>query len=117
MGIRDRDRVDLDANIDHVKEDNRVRMEVIQKEQENLWKLQKQCGERCDHIDAAMTNITGQVRQNQEEIELIRTRPTNTASISTSENREGINFKNYRRNPMEFLARFKEPFNKHRITR
>ena len=36
------DRVDLGANIDHVKEDNRVRMEVIQKEQENLWKLQKQ---------------------------------------------------------------------------
>ena len=89
----ERDRVDLGAKINHVKEGNRVQMAVIQKEQENLEKVQKQCGERCDHIDAAVTNKTGQVHQNQEEIELIRTRPTHIASIPTIENREGkVNF-------------------------
>ena len=85
-----------------------------------------------DSIHAAMTNITGQVRQNQEkiellserdlssireEIEIIRNRPTNIASISTTENHEGINVKHYKRKPMEFLARIKEKFAKHRITR
>ena len=85
-------RVALNARIDRVKEDNRVLMEDIQKEQENLGKLQKQSGERCDSINATVTNLTGQVRQNQEEIEMMRARPNNIAHISMNENREGINF-------------------------
>ena len=48
-------------------------MEGIQKEQENLGNLQKQSGEKCDNINATVNNLTGQVRQNQEEIEMIRT--------------------------------------------
>ena len=68
-------------------------------------------------MDISINKINDQVRQNQEEIELVRTRPTNINSTHTTESREGINFKNYRKTPMEFIARIDEHFNKYRITR
>ena len=113
----EQNRVNLCSKIDQVKEDSCVQIETIQREQVNLEKVQKQCGERCDNIDISKNKINDQVRQNQEEIELVRTRPTNINSIPTTESREGINFKNDRKNPMEFVARIDEHFNKYRITR
>ena len=64
-----------------------------------------------------MTNITGQVRQSQEEMEAIRNRPTNFTNIPINENREWLNFRQYKRKPMEFLARVEEYMTKHRSNR
>ena len=65
----------INTRIDQVQENSRIQIEGIQKKQETLVNLQKQTGERCDHINTTVNNLTGQVCQNQEEIELIRTRP------------------------------------------
>ena len=56
-----------------------------------------------------MANITGQVRQSREEMEAIRNRPP------VNESREWLNFRQYKRKPMEFLARVEEYFAKHKI--
>ena len=72
---------------------------------EEVNKVRTQVTERCDGVEAAMTNITGQVRQSQEEIELIRNRPSGYHNFPMSENREWLNFRQYKRKPMEFLAR------------
>ncbi len=102
------------TNIEH----NRKKLEENRREtQEELGKVRNQVTERCDGIEVAMTNITGQVRQSQEEIELIRNRSTNITGIPVNENREWLNFRQYKRKPMEFLARIEEYFTKHRGNR
>ena len=83
--ITEQNRVNLCSKIDQVKEDSRVQIETIQREQVNLEKIQKQYGERCDNMDISINKINDQVRQNQEEIELVRTRPTNINSTHTTE--------------------------------
>ena len=61
----------------NIEENNWNKIEENQREtQEELGKVRSQFTEKCDGIEVAMTNITGQVRQNQEEIEFIRNRPT-----------------------------------------
>ena len=67
-----------------------------------------------------MNDVKGQVNNNKEkieeihqrelvnireELEMIRSRPFSISNIQTNDNREGINFKNYKKNPMEFLER------------
>ena len=44
----------------------------------------------------------------REEIEVIRNRPIQGQYLLPNDNRDTINFKNYRRNPIEFLARVEE---------
>ena len=44
----------------------------------------------------------------QEEINALKDRPLMSSHVSCSENREIVNFKNYKRNPIEFLERVEE---------
>ena len=44
----------------------------------------------------------------REELEIIRNRPMNYTPVPWGENREVINFKDYRRIPLEFLVRLEE---------
>ena len=67
-------------------------------------------------MQETMTNITGQVRQRREEMEAIRSRPTHFTGLPINESREWLNFRQYKRKPMEFLARIEEYFAKHKIT-
>ena len=50
----------------------------------------------------------------RQEIELIRNRPSGYHNFPMSENRERLNFRQYKRKPMEFLARIEEYLEKHR---
>ena len=109
---------EVNTKITNIEENNRNKWEENRREtQEELGNVWSQFTEKCDGIEVAMTNITGQVRQSQEEIELIRNRPTNITSIPTNESREWLNFRQYKRKPMEFLARIEEYFAKHRGNR
>ena len=47
-------KVMVNTRIDQVQENNRIQIEGIQKEQENLVNLQKQTGERCDKINTTV---------------------------------------------------------------
>ena len=79
--------------------------------------MQNQFTEKCDGIEAAVTSINGQVRQNQADIETFQSRPTSITSFPTTENQEWVNFRLYQRKPMEFIARIEEYFTKHRSNR
>ena len=103
---------------DRIEEHHKKKLEENRKEaQEELSKVHNQITERCDGMEVAMTNITGQVRQSQEEMEVIRNWQTNFMDIPINENREWLNFRQYKRKPMEFLARIEEYITKHRGNR
>ena len=53
----------------------------------------------------------------QEELDALREKPCSSTHIFTNENREVINFKSYRRNPIEFLKRVEELIERNRDTR
>ena len=53
----------------------------------------------------------------QEEINALKDRPIMTSHVLCSENRETINFKNYKRNPIEFIERVEENLARTRETR
>ena len=53
----------------------------------------------------------------QERLEALRDTPILSTHTCHSENREVINFQNYRRNPMEFLERMEEFIERNRETR
>ena len=53
----------------------------------------------------------------QEEINALKDRPIMSSHISCSENRETINFKNYKHNPIEFIERVEENLARTRETR
>ena len=61
--------------------------------------------------------ISQRERQMQEELDALREKPCNNTHIITSKNREVINFRSYRRNPIEFLKRVEELIEKNRETR
>ena len=68
-------------------------------------------------MEAVMTKFTRQVRQSKEEMEVIRNRPTNFTNFPMNESREWLNFRQYKRKPMEFLARIEEYMAEHRGNR
>ena len=95
----------ITKEITQVQEQQKTKLEETKKfALEEVNKVRTQVTERCDGVEAAMSNITGQVRQSQEEIELIRNRPSVYHNFPMSENREWLNFRQYKRKPMEFLA-------------
>ena len=99
-------------------------MESIRKEtQEEIVQIQAKCGERCEKLDASVNEVRGQAiynkqrievvqkRENpkiQEELERMQDRQAHILGIHNIDNREGINFKVYQKNPMEFLERVEE---------
>ena len=105
----------------------------MQKEtQEDIERVQARIGERIEDINANMNNVKGQVINNKEkieeihqrelvnireELEMIRSRPFSISNVQPTDNREVINFKNYKKNPMEFLERIEENIARHRETR
>ena len=60
----------VNTKITKIEEHHKKKLEENRKEtQEELSKVRNQVTERCDGMEVAMTNITGQVRQSQEEME------------------------------------------------
>ena len=92
----------------------RNKQEVLKKLEEKHKEIQGDVSERVERV---YTNLNQQERQMQEELDALRDKPCNNAHIITSENRELINVRSYRRNPIEFLERVKEMIEKNRETR
>lgn len=109
-------------------------MESLEKEtQEEMVQVQEaRWGERCENIDATVNGVRGQVIHNKEkieepqqrellnireELEMIRYRPVHVSGIQNLNNREGISFKQYKKNPMEFLERVEENIARNRENR
>ena len=88
--------------------------------------------DRCEEISASVDTVRTltvanrekieelrqrEIVQMREEIEVIRNRPIQGQYIQPTDNRDAINFKNYRKNPIEFLARVDENLARIRETR
>ena len=58
-----------------------------------------------------------EIPQLREELEIIGNRPTLVSHLQHMDNREAINCKLYKRNPMEFLERVEEQLTRNRETR
>ena len=87
---------EVNTKFTNIEEHSRRKMEENRREtQEELGKVRNQVAERCDGMEEAMTNITGQVRQSQEEMEVMRNRPNNFTGMPINENREWLNFRQY----------------------
>ena len=111
-------KTEINTKVTNIEETNRKNLEEKLKETREDWeRVQDRFTEKCDGIEAAVTSINSQVRQNQTDIDLFHSRPTSITSCPNNENREGINFRLYKNKPMEFLARIEEYFAKHRGNR
>ena len=100
--------------------------------QDEIKRVRIDVGERCEEVSTsvdAVRNLTvanrerieelrqQEIVQMREEIEVIRNRPIQGQYLLPNDNRDVINFNNYRRNPVEFLARVEEHLARIRETR
>ena len=109
----------------------RNKQEVLKRLEEKHKEIQTDVSERVERVYSNLNQVDGQTKENkekiqglnqrerqmQEELDALRDKPCNNTHIITSENRELINFRSYRRNPMEFLKRVEETIEKNRDTR
>ena len=99
---------------------------------EGLQQVRTDLGEKCRGIDTAVNEVRGQGQHNREkieeiqnreitkireELEIINNRPPIISQFQHIDNREAINFKSYKRNPMEFMERVGEQLSKTRENR
>ena len=98
------------------------KQEVVKELEERHQELQIDVNNRVEKVYTVIDKIDGLTRENrekiqgislrekqmQEELDALREKPYNSTQIITSENREMINFRSYRRNPIEFLKRVEE---------
>ena len=88
-------------------------------------------GERLERVYGNLNNVESQINTNknkikeisrcelqiQEEVDSWRDRTCQHNHITNHDNRESINFRNYKRNPMEFLKRLEEMITRNRENR
>ena len=119
---------DFSNRMTNLEEDSQIRMESIRTAtEENINQVRTDLGKRCQEIDTAVNEVRGQGQHKQEKIEkiqrreitkireeldIISNRPTVISHLQHLDNRELINFKIYRRNPMEFLEQIEETIEK-----
>ena len=118
MCIRDRFRVEVETRIDKVENGSQVRVMAIQQEpQEKLDEIQSNMSGRMTKISDEVDQVKNQVNGNkekiesmqhiqlniQEEMDRLNIRPTCSTHHTTLENRDSVNFKDYRKYPIEFL--------------
>ena len=119
-----RTREEVDGKIDTMEEVTEARIESLKRlNQDEIKRVRIDVGERCEEVSTsvdAVRNLTvanrerieelrqQEIVQMREEIEVIRNRPIQGQYLLPNDNRDVINFKNYRRNPIEFLARIEE---------
>ena len=139
MCIRDRNSQELhqvpeniNIRINHIEEDSSAKIESIKKKQEELMRAQTNFGARCEEITATVNDVRDQVHSDKEkmaevqqrefnnfreEINLFRNQPIQMSGIPNMDNRETINFRTYKKNPMEFIERVEESIARNRENR
>ena len=121
-------REDIITQINNVEDNNRIRIEVVQQEtQEKVAKLQESISEQIEHLDNNIGQIRSQVNRNNEriddiqgrelinigeELEILHNQPMCYTQNTIPDSRDTINFRDYKRNPIEFLERVNEWLNR-----
>ena len=112
----------------------KIKQEVHQIREENkegITQVQTDMGERLERVYDNLNNVESQIDTNKSKIEEIRRREIQTQEevdswrdrtcqhnhIINNDNRESINFRSYKRNPMEFLKRLEEMITRNRENR
>ena len=97
---------------------NQVRIADIQQEtQKKLDKVQETVSGQIETINSEVGQVKGQVGHIQEELGILQNRPMHCYQNVMPDHRETINFRDYKRNPMEFLERVTEFLNRTRENR
>lgn len=117
-------RDEVKAHIEDLEEETTHKIESIRQENKEereytnarITTINKDIGQMNGLIDINKDNIE-EIRKHElvlvkEELERIRNRPVHIATGIMAEHKETINFKNHKRNPMEFLARLNEHLQK-----
>ena len=88
-----------------------------------MTRAQTNFGERCEDIIATVNDVRDQVHSDKEkmaeiqqrelnnfieEINMFRNQPVQMSGIPNMDNRETINFRTYKKNPMEFIESVEE---------
>ena len=122
----------LHTRINTIEENHLNKFELIAKKQEDLTQAQTNLGTKCEEITATVNDVRDQVHSDKEkmaevqrrefnnfreEINLFRSQPIQMTGIPNMDNRETINFKTYKKNPMEFIERVEENIARNRETR
>ena len=107
----------------------KIKQEVHQKREENkegITQVQTARGERLERVYDNLDNMESQISTNkskieeiqiQEEVDSWRDRTCQHNHITNHNNRESINFRSYKRNPMEFLKRLELMITRNRENR
>ena len=118
--------------VNEAEGESKRRIEGLQqKTTEKFEQVQTRVEERYNQLDASVSKVKGtttahegnieesRVRELrlQEEINALKDRPLMSSHVSCSDNREIVNFKNHKRNPIEFLERVEESLARTRETR
>ena len=125
--------MEVEAKINQRENTNKTRIKEVQLEtQEKLDEVQINIAGRIEIVNNEITQIKTQVVQNKEtvenmknqelinikeSIEILQNRPMYLAHHIAPEQKENINFKIYRGNPIEFLERIDEWFSRIKVTR
>ena len=126
-------RNEVDGRINSIEEINEVRIESLKKmSQDEIKRVRTDVGEICEEIDASVNTIRTltvtnkekieelcqrEILQIREELETIRNRPAQGHYLQPIDNRDIINFKNYKKNPIEFLEQVEENLTRIRESR
>lgn len=117
-------REEVTNQINNVEDNSRIRVEILQHEnQEKLEQVKNHITNQVEQINHEVCTIKNQIMENKtqieeiqrreinnikEELEVLRDRTTRYATCSRESDRDVVKFKEYRRNPMEFLDRINE---------
>ena len=122
----------LHTRINNIEESHSSKFELITKNQEDLTQAQTNVGTRCEEITATVNDFRDQVHSDKEkmaevqrrefnnfreEINLFRSQPIQMTGVPNMDNRETINFRTFKKNPMEFIERVEENIARNRETR
>ena len=125
--------MEVEAKINHGENTNKTMINQVQLEtQEKLDGVQSNIDGRIELVNNEITQIKTQVVQNKEtieniknqeisnikeSIEILQNRPMYLVHHIAPEHKDNINFKIYRGNPIEFLERIDDWFNRIKVTR
>ena len=111
-------RENITTQVSNMENNNRIKMDEVQKEnKKEIDKINETVSNKVEGIKGELGQVKGQVGNIQEELGILQSRPVHCHQNLISDHRETIYFKDYRRNPIDFLERVTEWLNRTRENR
>ena len=111
----------MNQDIHQVREENQKEIAVIRidlgERMEGVYSNLNKIDSKVDKNNQRIDEMHRREEKLQEEVDAWCDRPYNTNHIISTDSRDTINFRNYKRNPIEFLKRVEELIVKNRETR